>query len=472
MPECRARSDRRLASCLGWVVICGVCCLKLSVARAADAANEGDPKTASASDARPEVSLADLLGFAERHAPRLRQAAIRSGYAEAERAGAAALLAENPVLELAVGPRLGGNQRDIDVELGLSQAIEIGGQRGLRRQLAERSAQRLAAETRSALSELRHELSLVYRQAIVARERVAITAQLLQFADELLQVARRRLGAGDIGNIEVQLAETQAAQARQGQLRAEQESNSLALRLCELSGWPLAAPPRVNAGLGAPAPAIPSLAQTWARVKRVHPELGLSTTAIGEAAARAELARREGWPSPALGVHFAREGSVDGGPVQHVLLGTLAVPLPVWQRNQAELARARVDQELATAQQTATLQALEARVARAHLELTAASERVAIFTSSVAPPLEQGLRLLRRAFDAGEIQLLELGALRERFLAAQLEALDAYASYYAALSDMESLLGESLEPSPAAAAGQTRAGAVASVANPALGGSP
>jgi cobalt-zinc-cadmium efflux system outer membrane protein len=140
-----------------------------------------------------------------------------------------------------------------------------------------------------------------------------------------------------------------------------------------------------------------------------------------------------------FGVSVAREAHAPHP--NYIVLGTIGVTLPLWQRNQGERARTRVDEGVARTEQSAVAVVLRARIARAHSELEAAAERVRIFASTVAPSLEESLTLLRRGFDAGEIPLINVAVARERFLQTQRDALGAYFDYYQALADLEAAAG-------------------------------
>lgn len=390
-----------------------------------------------------EVPLSELLAFAEQNAPTTRIAIQRRGYGDAAEAGASPWLRANPSFEFGIGPRFdGATDRDFDFYASLAQPVEIAGERGLRLETASRLGARLDAETTVTRWEVRRDVILAYRSAVVARERAIVNDRLVRFADEMRTITRRRFTAGDATAIDVRVADTDFAHAQQAKISAEQELRTARIRLAEFTGWPIDTPPDVVAGLEAPRP-VPALADVMRIAADSHPELRARHAAVAEANARAELADREAWPSPVLGVQFTREGSA-GSPANYIVLGTVGVPIPFWQLNQGERARARVDEGVARAEESATARALRSRIARAHAELSSASERLALFTSSVSPSLEDSLALLRRGFDAGELPLLTIAVARERFLQAQRDALVAYADYYRALAEMESALGSEL----------------------------
>lgn len=413
------------------------------IAAPAGAQDVGAPATAN----EREASLAELLAFADRHAPGVRLASLRRGYGDAARAGDEAPLRENPTLELGVGPRFeGGDGSDFDFHAALAQPVEVAGERGLRLAADARMAERLEAESAAARGEVRRAVTLAYRDAVLCRERSALAEDLLRFSEELLSVARRRLGAGEATAIDVRVGETDVAQARLAALGAEQALYGARLRLAEASGWSAEAPPRVRAGLEVPQ-APPTLAAALRAAAEHHPELRVRRAALAEARARTNLADREGWPAPVLGVEVSREGSAQGA-ASYVVLGTLGVTLPLWQRNAGERARARVDEDVVRAEERASERALRSRIAEAHSALDFAARRVALFAAEVRPSLADSLALLQRAFDAGELPLLLVATARERFLRARGDALEAYADYYRALAELDFAMGAALPAAP------------------------
>jgi cobalt-zinc-cadmium efflux system outer membrane protein len=420
------------------LVAIAACCGFMPLApEPAHAGESGDARVAT---------LAELILFAERHAPEVRLAQARRGLADAARAGAAPLLHDNPSITLAAGPRLAqGHPSALDVSASLAQPVELAGERSLRRSVARRFSERVEAELGSTLAELRLHVDIAYYAAVVARERLVISARLAAFAERALDVARKRLAAGDASSIDTTLAEGDAARAREALLRAEQSLGTARIELAAATGWDPQAPPLVPAGLAALQP-IPELGAVLARASERHPELAALRAAEREAQARVELADREAWPTPTLGVQLAREGSV-GSPANFIVLGSLEVSLPLWQQNQEERARTRAEGAIAGERRELAARALLTRLVAAHAELTAAAQRVTLLGSHTSGAGERGLRLLERGLASGEFSALEVSAAGERFAQAELLALDAYADYYRARAELSFALGAELDTS-------------------------
>ena len=131
-------------------------------------------------------------------------------------------------------------------------------------------------------------------------------------------------------------------------------------------------------------------------------------------------------------------------PANDIVLGTIALPLPLFARNQGEHAKAVAAAGRARAESAAIAQQLEGRIGAAHAALQAAAARLALYGVQVGPRLDEGLALLERGFTAGEVPLLEVLAARERLLSSKRAALDAGADYARARAELDYAIGAEL----------------------------
>jgi cobalt-zinc-cadmium efflux system outer membrane protein len=332
----------------------------------------------------------------------------------------------------------------MDVEASVMQELEISGARGARREVAARVHERTEAEIEQARWELTCDVREAFRRTLVEDQRVALERQVLTFQSDVLRVVERQIHAGEIGPLSLRLAQAEVAQAQQLLAAAEQSLYSLRLRLAQLTGWPAETPPIVKGALATPS-APPEL---HALVKRAHehlPQLRASAARAREADAQLQVADREGWPKPSVGVQYQRESNRAMEGIYNIVLGAVSLPIPVFQTNQAARAEARADLELAQAQWLAQSQLLAAQIAQARSELVAAAGRMQAYRGEILPHFEENLRLLARSFELGEIDLLALSAARERFLQIQADALQAQREYSIALSTLERTIGQALQ---------------------------
>lgn len=391
------------------------------------------------------VSLPRLLRHAMSEAPALAVARAEVGLAE-EAFGAADPFLPNPTFSAAVGPRFGQNgATDTDVQASLDIPIEIAGQRPLRFDVARAARRTRELQLEQARWEVHQRIHAGYRAALVARRRATLARQIAHFQEDLVDVARRRVEAGEASPLQLSLAEAEAAQAAQRAIATLQAYREACLLLAEIAGWSEARPPEPIGEPDAPRPA-PTLAHLLELARAHNPFLDVRRAAVAEAEARAALADREAWPTPSIGVQYSREGAPDGGQPEDSVLGVLTLPIPVFALNQAERAGSAARLEVALAEREAFASVLAARIERLRTAVDAAVERVSAYGENILPRFAENMRLLGRAFELGEIDLLQLSLALERFLSIQIEALDAYVDYAAALAALEAEIGAELWP--------------------------
>jgi cobalt-zinc-cadmium efflux system outer membrane protein len=391
------------------------------------------------------VTLHGILAYADRHAPALAVARARLERGDAEIDAASPLLPANPELRVGAGPRVHADGTRPDIEASLEQRFEIAGERGLRVEAAERFRDLTRVQLEEVRWEVHRAVHATFHAALVGKERVAAAERLLAFAERTLEIARRRLAAGEISPLQVDVAEGELAEARQAKIRADNGYLSARLTLTEISGWPVESPPEPEGSLEEPrrAPATDGLVRL---ALEHHPALRTRAGVVGEADARVRLEDREAWPEPALGVAYAHESDEVSTPAANIALITLSVPLPFWQLNQGGRARARADLSVARAEHDALRSTVRARVARAAAAVNASADRVAIFGTEIIPTFERNLTRLGRAFELGEIDVLELLVARGRFLELQRDALEAYDDYYRSAAELEAEVGVEVWP--------------------------
>jgi cobalt-zinc-cadmium efflux system outer membrane protein len=163
-----------------------------------------------------------------------------------------------------------------------------------------------------------------------------------------------------------------------------------------------------------------------------RPELQAARAEEAAAKAEVELLRRERFPDPTLGLGYERErraeshGAITDLHTEHLLVARLSVPLPLWNRNQRELAEARARRSTREAERVARERQVDAESAVARSTFEAAR---AAYTAldAARPAVERNLELMRRAYEAGELNLDALLLARDRAFSARAEAVDAAA---------------------------------------------
>jgi cobalt-zinc-cadmium efflux system outer membrane protein len=387
------------------------------------------------------VSLHQVLAWAAEHAPAVRVAGARVGLATAAEARATPLFRSNPFIHFGAGRRSEDGQSGSKVDAFLLQPMEVAGERRLRLDVAEQTKNRLEAEREATRWRVHRQVHQAFHEALLARERVQLARRVREFQERLLEYTQRRFEEGDVGQLPVRLTQGETAEARQNEIAMAQAYRSARLRLARVAGWPAGTPPVPAGALDEPrsAPPVEHLVEL---AQGQHPALRARDARVREARAQVELADREAWPEPMLGVAYGREAI--GDQAEQSVLGLLRVRLPVWRRNQGDRAQARAALDIARSERNAVRFDLRARLARAAAEVDAAAERIRVYGEQVLPNFEENLAMLRRGLELGEFDILKVSLARERFLRIQRRALDAYGAYFDAVAELEAQVGSEL----------------------------
>jgi outer membrane protein, heavy metal efflux system len=400
------------------------CVLPQRAAAAQDAAAQG--VAAQEAPAAGTLTLDQALAAAFERSPELR--ARRAEVAEARgRLLAARTYPFNPEVALSGATRDApdGNSRDRAVEL--AQEIEVGGQRGRRSTVAERSL--AAAESRFARASrvLAADVGLAFADATRARELVRIEEVDAQLAEGLLGLEERRLEAGASTQIDLNLAQAAAARSAGRLELARGEYLAARSELARVAGLDPSAPPVPEGELSTGGDQEPPLSNLVAAALAVREDLAALRSEEEAARARVDLERALALPN--LVATAFREREADSEDIAG--LG-LAVGIPLFNRNRGAVVEARAAAERAAADTALATLRVQQEVTAAHATFTASKAASEALRGRLVGNLEENLALLQRAFEEGKIGRSELILFRRELLDSQREYLDALAAAAAA----------------------------------------
>jgi cobalt-zinc-cadmium efflux system outer membrane protein len=276
------------------------------------------------------------------------------------------------------------------------------------------------------------DVASAFVRAVATEERLRVLRQNQDVAADLLAVAERRHTAGDIPDLDLNVAQVAAARAR-ADVWAAESARDLAIRDLKVSlGIDAAEPIEVRGDLRPHrAPPLPELLVALAE----RPDLRALAAEIRVAEAEAQLGSRSRWPDLGLRVGFKREEDAD------VPLAGVSVSLPVFVNGQEQratgAARARrLRLELDSRRRTAEVEV------RAGLDAyTRLADAVHDLERRALPVLEQNDTLARRAYEAGELSLPDYLLVRRESLETRLDYVERSLEATLAAVDLESRAG-------------------------------
>ena len=344
------------------------------------------------------LTLQETIDRARQQTGALVVARARTAEAEAGVIDASARFRDNPVLEGAAGPRTGSGARGVDVEFGVSQQFETGGQRQARTAGARAAVDRQRADGQRSVRDVVFNAASAFLDAVAATERLQIAEGADTIARELLNATERRFALGDIAAIDVNLARIEAARSTATLVAARADLTAAAGELRTILRIPAAQPIELRGSLDLPPP--PPVERLTASIDQ-RPEFAAWQAEAREAEAQVVFGRALRRPDLGVRLAYAREES------DTIVLGGLTVTLPAFQKGAGTVAagvarasRARTEAEVARETAVAELRTALA-VYEQHASLAAALEKDA------TPSLADNEALARRSYEAGEMSLMD-----------------------------------------------------------------
>ncbi|WP_437966877.1 TolC family protein [Sorangium sp. So ce260] len=374
--------------------------------------------------------------------------------ARAEATGAGRWPRTNPVLTggVALGAPF-GHPDDQIFSVGIEQELDVFGVAAT----AARAGQQKVAVAELEGAALKLDGLAEAAEAFIELERaqrvLAVWTELDQVFERIAAGTAAASRAGERSDLDAILASAESAGARAELAGAEAELARAQERLGVLVAAADPSSLRVAEEPVRP-PDARSRDALVAAALRGRPEVALFRARLREAEARRTFAARAALPEPTLGVgietereegHEASPVSPDGaGGAQHErtqLQITLSVPLPFFDRNQAERARALADASTAGEQGAIAARRIGAAVGRAKAAVDASWAALARW-HAVAPRLDEAQAMIEKGYAAGQVDLFDTLASAERVARARVQILEARAAYLKARAELSRALGD------------------------------
>lgn len=360
------------------------------------------------------LTLQQALEEAEARSPAILAARARVEAAEARIRQAG--FRSNPELSVEVENFLGTGElsglRATETTVAVSQRLDLYGRRRTRVSVAQAD---LAAEQLRVLiarADLAQAVREQFARAITARERLRIATENEAVALELARVAAILVDAGREPPLRAIRARSALAQAGAEREAARAEEAASRGTLASLFG--VTEPPAGVAG---------SLLDLQPRTIDPENSLEVRLAELERLRAEAEVGLQVAMgrldPAVGLGVRHVREvGDV-------ALVAGVSFPIPVFDRNQGNVAAARASVRAAEANLASATATARVRTRNAIVAVDAAGARVAALERSAVPEAAEALRLTQLSYREGRATLLELLDVQNAYRAAQTALVDA-----------------------------------------------
>lgn len=317
----------------------------------------------------------------------------------------------------------------------LDQPIELGGKRAARVQAAERARDAAAAELLSKKAEVRSGLISAFFDVLIAQERVRLAGESAALARRATDAAARRVAAGKVSPVEETKARVAEAGVKVELTQANSELRSARSRLAAFWGNPS---PRFERVEGA-AEALPEAGEFpgLERPLQTAPALRRASLEVERRRALTEVERTRRIPDLTVSLGVKRDNQL--GRDQAVM--GVSIPLPLFDRNQGNLAEALSREDKARDELAATRIRLASEATQAWERLQTARAEVVALADEVLPGAQTAFDAATKGFELGKFGFLDvLDAQRTLFLARS-QYLRALAEAHRARAELDRILG-------------------------------
>lgn len=395
------------------------------------------------------VTLQEILTIARENNGELKAVRQELGIGEAGKVKAG--LYPNPVLELdgATGA-LTGSSSENRLSVGASQEFLLGGKRDKKLAVAEAELQRFGSRIKDTERLLLFEVKTGYYDLLLAESRLDLAHKAFELNNQLLQIAKERLAAGDVAELDVNLARVEAIRSEGRKIEAEQDLVPARQRLLALMGTPPMEILKI-AGSTEAKPLMATSADLKALALKNRPDLQAAEAEKGKGEAELVLAQAEQVPNVTAGVGLIWErsetslGGLEDRSTDYLVGFKLSVPIPLFDKNQAGIQEAQARKSSAESRQQYLRQNIEREIEAAHGRLATAEKSVNIYAKEIIPQLDENLKLVQEAYRLGETGILAVLEEQKKFIEVNDSYLTALHSWNTSVAKLEAAVGIELK---------------------------
>lgn len=331
----------------------------------------------------------------------------------------------NPLFFVGVETNGGGftcNQGELDIEV--TQLIELGGKRCARRRVAAANQWTTAWELEAAKVELYVDLLHAFIDMAHVQEMLALTIAQQNIAHESHECCHLQCTSGRASTLEVKKASGALYQANIAAGRQKLAYERAKSRLLSIGNGCFQEFEGVFFPLHQLMP-LPSLEALVAQMPKM-PVLAKAGAEIARASDLVALARSERIPDVALEVGISmqqrwRTPSVNVG---------VTIPLPFFDSGSANVCRATYQQEQAVYDQLELASDLKSTLMLLFAEAEQAQEEAIAFEQQVIPCAEEAFALATAGYEEGKFNIISLLEARTNLFIAKQQQLQALADYH------------------------------------------
>lgn len=325
--------------------------------------------------------------------------------------------------------------------LQVNQAIELGGKRAARINVATRARDVANAESHAKRADLRATVITTFFDVLNAQERLRLADASVELAQRGTVAATRRVTAGKVSPVEETKARVAEATIGLERNQAKSELASARKRLAATWGNPVPQFDQVQGQLDT-LPDLPAPSDLAARVATA-PALARARSEVERRGALAQLESSRRIPDVTVSVGVKRSEELG----RNQAIFGVSIPFPLSDRNQGNVLEAVRRTDKARDELSATQSRLSSDAAQAYERLQTARQEAETLQREILPGAQSAYDAATKGFEFGKFGFLDVLDTQRTLLQAKSQYLRSLSDAHRAAAEIDRLLGEPL-PAP------------------------
>lgn len=350
-------------------------------------------------------------------------------------------LRPNPEASLEISQFAGQNQysglKAAELTAGIGLPIEMGGKRAARLDAADKAIAVSSSERETIRLDVVQSVVSAYYAVLAMEAKVALAENQEELAKKALEVVRRRVNAAREPVVQQTKAEVAYANAKMAKADAQKQADGLKKQLFQLMGAPDIQVALMDDGrfeqLVPPQP----LAVLEARLTET-PEYQRFEKERARSKALLALEKTAAIPDPTVSIGITDYRESDE---QALMLG-VSLPIPVYNRNQGNIAKAGHAIGRIESEQRQALKTLKTDLLSAWQEMDAAYTQVQALQRDVLPQAQRAYTESRRGYETGNFSYLEVLDAQRTLADTRLQRINLMQTYHQARARVQRMTGE------------------------------
>ncbi len=320
--------------------------------------------------------------------------------------------------------------------VALYQKLETGGKRKLRVKAAEKEKKVMELVYKTTIADITAKVKKSFFNVLTAQDELKFAEETLEIAKSLMAISNKKFKTGDIAKIEVLKAEIELSNAKMMVQEAERKHLNSAKMLQTVMGVPDTFLNNLFPISTADTPSL-NLDKLNDLLLKNYPALKAQNKVVDLSLLKISEARRMAIPDINATIGYKRLSATDENTIQ----AGIALPLPIFNRNQGKIIEARAFSFKAKDDETNVRNELLLQLSNAFSLYSSTREQVSYFVDTIIPQAEESLKISKQGYKHGEFDYLEVLDAQRTLANTRISYLKILNELFSSMIEIEKLVG-------------------------------